>query len=118
MKIIRGEYNGKKYTTGRVLSGFVGGVTIRLQGRWCRSKLKVPGDLTGLSVINREERWSIGVLFLVVLLGITVVGLLLAVPLLFIAKRQETLFRVTTSSGTFDALADRAEWRRLSPYVC
>lgn len=118
MKILRGEYNGKVYTTGRVLSGFTGGVIIRLRGRWCRSKLRVPGDLTGLAVINREERWSIGVLFLVVLLAITVIGLVLALPLLFVAKHQETLFRITTPSGTFDALADRAEWRKLSRYIC
>ncbi len=118
MKIIRGEYNGKEYTTGRVLSGFTGGVVIRLRGRWCRSKLKVPGDLTGLVLVNQEERWSIAVLFLVVLLAISVVGVLLAVPLLFVAKRQETLFRIATPRGTFDALADRAEWRKLSRYIC
>jgi ribosomal protein L37AE/L43A len=56
-------------------------------------------------------------LFIIIILAITIVGLLLAIPLLLFGKTQENVAEVITSEGIFIAKFDKSEWKKLSKYV-
>ncbi len=118
MEIMQGTYKGKEFNSADVQSNFGNSVTISLHGAlFGTTKFNVPMDIDGLALINQEERWSIGMLFLIAILAISIVGLILAIPMLFFAKQQENLCRFTTPEGVLEAKADKGEWKKLSRFV-
>jgi len=118
MEILDGTYNEKIFKKGNVVKGIGGGITLLLQNPLMgKTKIRIPQDIEGLSIKNQEDRWSMAMIFLIVILALTLVGLLLAIPLMLLGKEQETLCYFTTSKGSFGAKANKSEWKMLSKYV-
>ena len=77
MKIIEGDFVGRK---GSITYGFQGPIfEIRL-GILDTKKYKLPKDIETIKLLNKDEQRTVGQLIIIILLAITLIGLILAIP--------------------------------------
>jgi hypothetical protein len=111
MKVIDGDFQGK-------------GVTVRkrLFGKYVievgQEYFALPDDLVKLKLLNKEEGRSFLQMVFILLLGITIIGLIIAIPWLIASKNQGATVGVQTKSGRrFVFVANNAAWKILKNYV-
>lgn len=92
MKVIDGVHRGQK---GDIVKSFLGRTVMRVGGK----KYRIDKDFTRFKEINRHERRSLGQLILCILLGITLIGIPLAIIVLIFMKEIQWSAGVETSDG-------------------
>jgi len=116
VKIIEGDFSGSK---GRVINAAFQGPVFEIRsGMLATQKYKIPKDIETLKLLNKDEKRTIGQLIILIILGITIIGLLLAIPLFVIWKRIDFTIGVKTKDGKkFVAQGDAADWKIVKKYV-
>jgi hypothetical protein len=111
MQVIDGIHSGKK---GDIVTGLTGGTLIRVDGK----KYNIKKDLARFKQINKSEERTGGQLIICILLGLTVIGLPIAILLLFIWKKIQWSAGCQTKSGdtfVFESNS-RSEYRLASKF--
>jgi hypothetical protein len=95
---------------------FIGNKTvIKAGGR----KITLPDDVEKTKVTQEQKEMTGGRAFLIVLLAITVLGLVLAIPLYFAGKKKRMTMAIKTKTGDTLMVAtdNNYEWGLLSKYA-
>ena len=112
MKVVKGDFKGKR---ARVVKGFVGGHVISLG---LRAKYHLGKDIHAVYRTADNKELGAGRVLLIILLGATIIGLIIAIPMLLLARKRQVTYQITTNDGKeFLAVADRAEGKILDQYV-
>ena len=116
MKIIEGDFVGNK---GRIINyAFQGAIFEIHSGIISAIKYKIPKDIETIKLLNKDEKRTVGQLIVLIILGITIIGLLLAIPLFFIWKRIDFTIGVKTKDGKkFIAQGDASDWNVVKKFV-
>lgn len=116
MKIIEGDYSGKK---ARVINAAFQGPVFQIwTGMIETKKYRIPQDIETVKLLNKDEKRTVVQLVILIILAVTIIGLVLAIPLFVIWKRIDFTFGVKTKDGKkFIAQGDASEWRILKKYV-
>jgi hypothetical protein len=78
---------------------------------------KLSDNIKELRLIEKQEEKSLITLFLIILLALTIIGLIFAIPLLMTHKKIKAIVAIKMKSGlAFVAQADAREWSILSKY--
>lgn len=110
MKIIRGSLTGER---GDIIRDVFRGAILDINGK----TYKLSKDVEELRLITKEESRSAFKMFLILLLGITIIGLVIAIPMLITHRKVQATVAIRLKDGTaFVAVADRSEWEALSKY--
>lgn len=111
MKVIEGDFLNNSVTVNKRLFGKY---VIEIAGE----KFVLPDDITRLVVLNKTEDRSFWKMLMIILLGVTIIGLIIAIPWLIVSKKHGATIGVQTRSGRkFVFVADNATWRILKNYV-
>ncbi len=116
MKIIEGAFAGSK---ARLVKGVLGGRSIEVRtGALSAKSYKLPDDLQALKLLNKDERRT-GLQFVVILLlGITIVGLPIAALVWVFWKRIDFSVAVKMNDDSkFVAKGDAKDWKFLQDYI-
>jgi len=116
MKIIEGDFVGNK---GRIINYAFQGAIFEIQsGVISATKYKIPKDIETIKLINKDEKRTVWQLIVLIILGITIIGLLLAIPLFVIWKRIDFTIGVKTKDGKkFIAQGDASDWNVVKKFV-
>jgi hypothetical protein len=116
MQIIEGDFSGSK---GRVINDVFQGPIFEIRsGIIGTQKYKIPKDIETIKLLNKDEKRTAGQLIILIILAITIVGLLLAIPLFVIWKRIDFTIGVKTKDGKkFVAQGDAADWKIIKKFV-
>ena len=116
MKIIEGDFVGNK---GRIINAAFQGAIFEIQsGVISATKYKIPKDIETIKLINKDEKRTVWQLIVLIILGITIIGLLLAIPLFVIWKRIDFTIGVKTKDGKkFIAQGDASDWNVVKKFV-
>ncbi len=116
MKIIEGDFVGNK---GRIINAAFQGAIFEIQsGVISTTKYKIPKDIETIKLLNKDEKRTAGQLIVLIILGITIIGLLLAIPLFVIWKRIDFTIGVKTKDGKkFVAQGDASDWSIVKKFV-
>ncbi|MDI3489920.1 MAG: hypothetical protein PWP11_1197 [Thauera sp.] len=110
MKVTQGSMAG---SSAAVVADIFKGDLLKVSGR----VYKLKQDVAQLKLISKDESRSGWTLLLIVLLAITIIGLILAIPLLMSYKKVQAIVAIKLTDGTaFVGMADKAEWATLSKY--
>ncbi len=111
MQITQGSLQGKKAS---VVKDVFKGYVLQVNGNSYRLK----SDIEEIRLISKEESKSALKLFFIILLGCTLVGLIIALPMLIAHRKVLATIAIRTSDGIgFVAQADTSEWKVISKYV-
>ena len=112
MKLIHASWKARG---ARLLKSFVGGKDIIKVGR---KKIRLPQDIVKAKMGSQAIGLTWIRVLIIVLLGITVVGLVLAIPLFFMFKKKRLTISFETHDGeTFSVMAtSNREFKRLQAY--
>jgi len=94
---------------------FVGGKHVLKVGK---TKYKLPDDIEKTKITQEQNEMTGGRMLLIILLGITVIGLILAIPLYFAGKKKRVVMAFKAKDGhTFSvAAANNSEANMLQQY--
>lgn len=93
MRVIDGEHTGKK---GDIVKGFMGGTLIRVGGK----KYNLEKHVVQFKQINISEQRTLGQVVVCLLLGITIIGLPIAILIMIFYKSVNWSAGVETQDGT------------------
>lgn len=111
MQITQGSLQGKN---ARVVRDVFKGPVLQVNGNSYRLK----SDIEEIRLISKDESKSALKLFFIILLGCTLVGLIIAIPMLIAHRKVLATIAIRTRDGVgFVAQADTAEWKIVSKYV-
>lgn len=111
MKIIEGDFLNDSITVNKRLFGKY---VIEISDE----KFALPDDITRLVVLNKTEDRSFWKMLMIILLGITIIGLIIAIPWMIVSKKHSATIGVQTKSGRkFVFVADNAAWKILKNYA-
>lgn len=98
-----------------VSKSFFGGKAIIKAGS---KKITLPDDVEKTKVTQTQNEMTGGRMFLILLLAITIIGLVLAIPLYFAGKKKRLTMAIKTKSGETltIAVSNNYEWRLLQKY--
>lgn len=110
MKITQGSLAGNR---ARIVKDIFKGNVLQVAGK----TYVLSSDISELHILSKEESRSAGQMFLILLLGITIIGLIIAIPMLIAHKKIDAQMAIKMTDGTaFVAHVDRAEWKALLKY--
>jgi len=112
MELIASSFGAQKAS---LTKSFVGGKDIIKVGP---KKFTLPDDIEKTKVTSEQNEMTGGRMLLIVLLAITLIGLILAIPLYFAGKKKRTTMAFKAKSGdTFTvAASSNSEWKILQKY--
>jgi hypothetical protein len=100
MELIASSFDAKKVS---LTKSFMGNKDIIKVGK---QKFKLPSDIDKSKITFEQNEMTGGRMFLIILLAITVIGLILAIPLYFMGKKKRVTMSFKTKTGeTFTVLA-------------
>lgn len=113
MKLIASSWSAKQAS---IAKAFVGGTHVIKVGR---KKFRLPADIAKTEVAAQQNEMTALRMIVILALALSMVGLVLAIPLYFIAKRKRMTLTVRAKTGeTFTVATSRnAEWRMLRQYA-
>lgn len=116
MKIIEGDFAGG---TGRIINAIFKGPVFEIKtGIMQSTTYSIPQDIETLKLLNKDEQRTIGQLLIIVILAVTVIGLLLAIPLFILWKRVTFTIGVKTRDGKkFVAQGDGDDWKIAKKFI-
>lgn len=115
MKIIRGDYMGSKAS---LRYSFFGGPVLRI--RSCPPKrYHIPKEISKLILIKKEQTRSLGQLMIILVIGITIIGLPLSILLFFMMKKVIFSIYVKTTTGEkfFLEEGNNSEWKIIKNFI-
>jgi hypothetical protein len=78
----------------------------------------LPDDIAKMKLLNKEESRSFVQMLGIIILGLTIIGLIIAIPWLAAHKNHGATLGIQTKSGKrFVFVADNAAWKILKQYV-
>jgi hypothetical protein len=113
MKVITCSWGA---TRASVTTSFLGGKTVIKAGK---RKVTLPDDAAKTQVTQEENEMTAGRVLLIILLAVTVIGLVLAIPLYFAGKRKRVTMVIRTNDGEtlHVAATNNREWKLLRGYA-
>tara|TARA_Y100001933_G_C18663753_1_gene423915 strand:- start:32 stop:406 length:375 start_codon:yes stop_codon:yes gene_type:complete len=116
MNIIEGDYSGSK---GRVINAAFQGPMLEIRsGMVGTKKYKLPKDVETVKLLSKDEKRTVGQLLILILLAVTLIGLILAIPLFIIWKRIDFTVGIKCKDGKkFVAQGDAADWKVIKKFV-
>lgn len=100
MKLINSSEGAKRAS---ISKAFVGGKHALKVGK---TKYKLPDDIAKTKVTQEQNEMTGGRMLLIILLGVTVIGLILAIPLYFVGKKKRVVMAFQANDGhTFSVAA-------------
>jgi hypothetical protein len=116
MKIIEGDFSG---STGRIIDAVFEGPRLEIKtGMFESKKYKLPNDIETIKLLNKDEQRTIGQLIILIILAVTIIGLILAIPLFVIWKRIDFTIGVKTKDGKkFVAQGDANDWKVAKKFI-
>lgn len=111
MKVTQGDFQGKR---GSVYRSILGKPTVKIAGQ----QLVLGKDFKTVKLLTREEKRGFWTMVIILALGITIIGLIIAIPWLIVSKQVQATVGFETNDGKrFVATADKAEWAILSQHL-
>ena len=111
MKVIDGDGVGQRV---RVYKKLFGKYVIEVGN----DTFVLPDDIVKVKLLNKEESRSFIQMLGIILLGLTIIGLIIALPWLAAHKNHGATLGVQTKSGKrFVFVTDNAAWKELKQYV-
>lgn len=108
MHVTQGSLAGER---GRVVRDIIKGPVMQISGR----TYVLSSDIAELHLLSKEESRSVFRMIVILLLGVTIIGLIIAIPMLIGSKTVDAQVAIRTTDGTaFVASVDRGEWKLLS----
>ena len=108
MKITQGSLAGK---SARIVKDVFKGQVLQVASK----TYVLSSDVAEVHLLSKEESRSAFKMFLILLLGFTVIGLIIAIPMLIAHKQVDAQVAIKMTDGiAFVASVDRAEWKALS----
>ncbi len=116
MKIIEGDFAGNN---GRVINAAFQGPMLEIRtGMVGTKKYKIPKDVETIKLLNKDEKRTVGQLLVIIILAVTLIGLILAIPLFIIWKRIDFTVGIKGKDGKkFVAQGDASDWKVLKKFV-
>jgi|GEM_PF-5793350 len=116
MKILEGNYQGKEASIVRAVGR---GPMLRIRANMLSvPAFRIPSEFETLKLINKDESRTAGQFILILLLGITVIGLPIAILLFLFWKRVDFSVGMKTKTGEkFVAQGNAGEWKVLKKYI-
>lgn len=116
MRIIEGTFAG---SNGRIVRSVLKGPVFEIKTGIMQSKTyAIPKDIETFKLISKDEQRTLGQLIIILLLAITIIGLLLAIPLFILWKRITFTVGVKTRDGSkFIASGDASDWKIAKQYI-
>jgi hypothetical protein len=116
MHIIEGDFQGR---SGRFMNTAFKGPIIKISTGMMQSvEYKVPTDIATLKLLHMDQRLTFGRFIVIVLLGITLIGLLLAIHLLIVWRHVDFSVGIMTKDGNkFVARGNSNDWAIAKKYV-
>lgn len=116
MKVIEGDFAGSQ---GRIVNAAFQGSVIEIRtGMVSTEKFKLPQDVDVFKLINKDEQRTVFQLLIILILAVTLIGLILAIPLFVIWKRITFTVGVRTKNGKkFVIQGDANDWKIAKKYV-
>jgi hypothetical protein len=110
MRVTKGSLAGQQ---GRVVRDIIKGPVIQVSGR----TYVLASGIAEVHLLSKEESRSVFRMILILLLGVTFIGLIIAIPMLIGSKTVDAQVAIKTNDGTaFVASVDRDEWKLLSRF--
>lgn len=112
MELVTCSWDAKRAS---LTKSFVGGRDVIKVGS---RKFTLPDDIEKTKVTSEQNEMTGGRMLLIILLAITIIGLLLAIPLYFAGKKKRLTMALKAKSGeTFSVVAsNNSEWKVLQKY--
>ncbi len=108
MKVTQGDFQGKR---GRVYRSILGKPTVKIAGE----SLVLGRDFKTVKLLTKEERRGFLTMVFILVLGVTLIGLIIAIPWFVVSKKVQATVGFETNDGKrFVAVTDKAEWAILS----
>lgn len=113
MELLASSWGAKRAS---VSKSFVGGKTVIRAGK---KKITLPDDVEKTKITLVQNEMTGGRMFLIILLGITLIGLILAIPLYFAGKKKRLTMAIKTKAGDTLTIAasNNAETELLQRYA-
>jgi uncharacterized membrane protein affecting hemolysin expression len=113
MEVITCSWGAKRAS---VTTSFFGTKTIINAGH---KKITLPDDVEKTQVTQEQNEMTGGRMILIILLAVTVIGLLLAIPLYFAGKKKRMTMAIKTKAGEtlYIAATTNREWNLLRKYA-
>lgn len=93
MEVITCSWGAKR---GSISQSFLGGKTVIKAGG---KKITLPDDAVKTKITLAQDEMTAGRMLVIVLLAITVIGLILAIPLYFAGKKKRVNLAIKTRAG-------------------
>ena len=112
MKLISSSWGAKRAS---ISQSFMGSKHIIKAGG---KKIKLPDDIAKSRITSEQSEMTGGRMLLIIILGITIIGLILAIPLYFAGKKKRVVMAFKTNEGdTLSVMATtNAETKMLQQY--
>ena len=98
-----------------ISKSFLGGKHVIKAGG---KKIKLPDDIAKSTITHEQNEMTGGRMILIIILAITIIGLILAIPIYFFSKKKRVVMAFKTIDGdTFSVVAStNAETKMLEQY--
>lgn len=111
VKVTQGDFQGKR---GRVFRSMVGKPTVKVAGH----ALVLGRDFKTVKLLTKEERRGFLTMVIILALGVTLIGLIIAIPWFIVSKKVQATVGFETNDGKrFVAVTDKAEWAIVSEHL-
>ena len=112
MKLVSSSWGAKRAS---ISKSFLGGKHVIKAGG---KKIKLPDDIAKSTITHEQNEMTGGRMLLIIILAITIIGLILAIPLYFAGKKKRVVMAFKTIEGdTFSVVATtNAETKMLGQY--
>ncbi|WP_020560207.1 hypothetical protein [Thiofilum flexile] len=117
MKVIDGNYKGSQAV---IITSRAHGTVLEIRARLLTEHgFKLMNDIRSMRLVEKKEGYSFFQYVLMIVLAITIVGLIIAIPMYLFGKGTTFKVEVKTKSGEeFIIQGDKKEeWKQIQPYV-
>lgn len=116
MKVIDGNFKGSQAV---IVTSRTHGAVLELRARLLTERgFKLMNDIRSMQLIEKTASHSFFNYVIMVVLAISLVGLIVAIPLYLFGKTLHFQVKVKTKSGEeFTLQGDKKEWKQMQPYV-
>jgi len=116
MRIIEGDFSGK---SGQIIKGVLSGAKFQIStGLISSTEYKIPSEISTIKLLSKDERRTFAQLLVALLVGITIVGIPIAILIMIVWKKIDFTVGVKTKDGKkFIARGDTADWKTVKGYI-
>lgn len=116
MKVIDGNFKGSQAV---IVTSRAHGAVLEIRARLLTERgFKLMDDIRSMQLLEKTESHSFFNYLIMLVLAISIVGLIAAIPLYLFGKTLQFQIKVRTKSGeAFTLQGDKKDWKQIQSYV-